>query len=70
MRFTDPSGATFVYSGDTGYCDALVELARGADVFLCEASWTHARGPAAETAPVRHRGGPRREEGRRSRTAA
>ncbi|TGB44983.1 cyclic nucleotide-degrading phosphodiesterase [Mycolicibacterium peregrinum] len=41
MRFTDPSGATLVYSGDTGYCDALVELARGADVFLCEASWTH-----------------------------
>ena len=23
------------------YCDAVVELARGADVFLCEASWTH-----------------------------
>ncbi|MCG5434449.1 MBL fold metallo-hydrolase [Mycobacterium sp. MYCO198283] len=42
MRFTDPSGATFVYSGDTGVCTALVELARGADVFLCEASWTHA----------------------------
>jgi ribonuclease BN (tRNA processing enzyme) len=41
MRFTDPSGASFVYSGDTGVCDALVELARGADVFLCEASWTH-----------------------------
>jgi ribonuclease BN (tRNA processing enzyme) len=31
MRLTDPSGATF---------DPLVELARGADVFLCEASWT------------------------------
>jgi ribonuclease BN (tRNA processing enzyme) len=41
MRITDPSGATFVYSGDTGMCDALVDLARGADVFLCEASWTH-----------------------------
>ena len=41
MRITDPSGATLVYSGDTGVCDALVELARGADVFLCEASWTH-----------------------------
>jgi ribonuclease BN (tRNA processing enzyme) len=41
MRFTDPSGATFVYSGDTGYCDALIDLARDADVFLCEASWTH-----------------------------
>ncbi|MUL67504.1 hypothetical protein BOO86_23725 [Mycobacterium sp. CBMA 234] len=40
MRFTDPSGATLVYSADTGYCDALVDLARGADVFLCEASWT------------------------------
>jgi ribonuclease BN (tRNA processing enzyme) len=41
MRITDPSGATLVYSGDTGACDALVELARDADVFLCEASWTH-----------------------------
>lgn len=41
MRLTDPSGATFVYSGDTGFCAPLIELARGADVFLCEASWTH-----------------------------
>jgi ribonuclease BN (tRNA processing enzyme) len=41
MRITDPSGAILVYSGDTGMCDALVELARGADSFLCEASWTH-----------------------------
>ncbi len=41
MRITDPSGATLVYSGDTGYCDQLIDLARGADVFLCEASWTH-----------------------------
>lgn len=40
LRFTDPSGATLVYSGDSGYCDALIELARDADVFLCEASWT------------------------------
>ena len=42
LRITDPTGATFVYSGDTGFCDQLVELARGADVFLCEASWTYA----------------------------
>jgi len=41
MRFTDPSGASLAYSGDSGACDALVELARDADVFLCEASWTH-----------------------------
>jgi ribonuclease BN (tRNA processing enzyme) len=41
LRIIDPSGATLVYSGDTGYCDALIDLARDADVFLCEASWTH-----------------------------
>ena len=41
MRITHASGATLVYSGDTGMCPAIVELARGADVFLCEASWTH-----------------------------
>lgn len=34
-------GASLVYSGDTGPCDGLVELARGADVLLCEASWPH-----------------------------
>lgn len=41
MRISDPSGATLVYSADTGYSDSVIELARGADVFLCEASWTH-----------------------------
>lgn len=40
MRITDTGGATLVYSGDTGMCESLVELASGADVFLCEASWT------------------------------
>jgi ribonuclease BN (tRNA processing enzyme) len=40
LRITDPSGAALVYSGDTGYCESLIELATGADVFLCEASWT------------------------------
>jgi ribonuclease BN (tRNA processing enzyme) len=42
LRITDPTGATLVYSGDTGSCDAVVDLARDADTFLCEASWTHA----------------------------
>ncbi|NMH76677.1 MBL fold metallo-hydrolase [Pseudonocardia xinjiangensis] len=32
---------SLVYSGDTGPCDGLVELARGADVLLCEATWPH-----------------------------
>ncbi|GAA1846334.1 MBL fold metallo-hydrolase [Pseudonocardia ailaonensis] len=34
-------GRSLVYSGDTGPCDGLVDLARGADVLLCEASWPH-----------------------------
>ena len=42
LRITDPSGAALVYSGDTGVCESLAELASGADVFLCEASWTDA----------------------------
>lgn len=32
-------GRTLVYSGDTGVCDELVELARDADLLLCEASY-------------------------------
>jgi ribonuclease BN (tRNA processing enzyme) len=31
-------GWTVAYSADTGTCDALVELARQADLFLCEAT--------------------------------
>lgn len=42
LRITDPDGTTLVYSGDTGVCESLAELASGADVFLCEASWTDA----------------------------
>lgn len=36
-------GRTLVYTGDSGACAALTELADGADVLLAEASWTHAR---------------------------
>lgn len=32
-------GRTLAYSADTGPCDALVATARGADLFLCEASF-------------------------------
>ncbi|MDF0531008.1 MBL fold metallo-hydrolase [Tsukamurella sp. 8F] len=41
LRITAPSGKVLAYSGDSGVCDALVEVARDADLFLCEASWTH-----------------------------
>jgi len=33
------AGRVLVYSGDTGPCSALMELARGADVLLCEAAF-------------------------------
>ncbi|HEV7450790.1 MAG TPA: MBL fold metallo-hydrolase [Pseudonocardiaceae bacterium] len=33
------AGRTLVYSGDTGPCPQLVELANGVDVLLAEASW-------------------------------
>jgi ribonuclease BN (tRNA processing enzyme) len=33
------AGRTLAYSADTGTSDAVVELARDADLFLCEASW-------------------------------
>lgn len=33
------AGRTLTYSGDTGPCERLVRLARGSDLFLCEASF-------------------------------
>jgi ribonuclease BN (tRNA processing enzyme) len=39
VRISVPGGPTLVYSGDTGASSALVELARSADVLLCEASF-------------------------------
>lgn len=35
----EAGGRSLVYSGDTAASPALVELARGADVLLCEAAW-------------------------------
>ncbi|PRQ10840.1 hypothetical protein C1Y63_09380 [Corynebacterium sp. 13CS0277] len=40
LRVRDPkSGHVVAYSGDTAPTPRLVEAARGADVFLCEATW-------------------------------
>lgn len=33
------TGKVVTFSGDSAFCDALVDAARGADVFLCEAAW-------------------------------
>jgi ribonuclease BN (tRNA processing enzyme) len=38
----EAGGRSLTYSGDTAACDALVELATGSDVLLCEASWEDA----------------------------
>ncbi len=38
-RITDSFGVSVVYSGDTGYCDNLVKLAKGADILICESSF-------------------------------
>lgn len=43
IRLDVPGGPSLVYSGDTGVCEALVDLAAGADVLLCEAGF--ASGP-------------------------
>lgn len=37
------AGRVVAYSGDTGPCEALRALADGADLFLCEASFTHGK---------------------------
>jgi ribonuclease BN (tRNA processing enzyme) len=41
VRVTEevPDGGSLVFSGDTGPCEALVELATGADLLLAEASF-------------------------------
>lgn len=36
-------GRSLAYSGDTGACEALDELAEGVDLFLCEASFVHGK---------------------------
>jgi ribonuclease BN (tRNA processing enzyme) len=41
-------GQVLAYSADTGPCDELVELARGADVLLSEASFTDGPGQPAD----------------------
>jgi ribonuclease BN (tRNA processing enzyme) len=39
----EQAGKVLTYSGDTGPCDSLQGLAYGADLFLCEASFTHGK---------------------------
>jgi ribonuclease BN (tRNA processing enzyme) len=38
-RLEDPAGKSAVYSGDTGFCEEVVQLARGANLLILEASF-------------------------------
>ena len=41
LRFLTDTGTKFVYTGDTGACTMVDDMAAGADVLMAEASWTH-----------------------------
>ncbi|MBW1798645.1 MAG: MBL fold metallo-hydrolase, partial [Deltaproteobacteria bacterium] len=38
-RVEDQHGKNVVYSGDTGFCEELVDLAKGADLLILESSF-------------------------------
>ncbi|MFE6386597.1 MBL fold metallo-hydrolase [Nocardiopsis dassonvillei] len=43
LRFEDPDGGRVVsFSSDTGYCEAVVRAAEGADLFVCESTYLEA----------------------------
>lgn len=43
MRIYGPMNKAVVYSGDTDYCNGLIDLAENAEVFICEAAFPDAR---------------------------
>ncbi|MGK7346756.1 MAG: MBL fold metallo-hydrolase [Candidatus Nitrospinota bacterium M3_3B_026] len=50
-RFEKDGGPVFAYSGDTGYCGEIVELAREADLLLIECSSPDGRGMEGHLTP-------------------
>ena len=51
FRIESDDGVSLVYSGDSGYCQELVELAQGAEVLLLEASFPEGEGTDAHLTP-------------------
>ncbi len=47
----ESEGRSLVYSGDTGECEAMVEIARGADVLLIECSFPDGRQTTSHLTP-------------------
>jgi ribonuclease BN (tRNA processing enzyme) len=51
FRVEDNSGNTIVYSADTGYCEELVDLAKGAGLLILESSFPDEEGIAGHLTP-------------------
>ncbi len=60
----ESSSGVLVYSGDTGPCQPLVDLARGADLLLAESAFVEGGDNPAGPAPDRQAGRGRRRRGR------
>ena len=50
-RAVFPSGKSFVYSGDTGLCSEIVDLARGTDLLILECSFPDGEGVEGHLTP-------------------
>jgi ribonuclease BN (tRNA processing enzyme) len=51
LRIEDSSGNVAVYSGDTGYCEEIVDLAKGADLLILESSFPDGQGVEGHLTP-------------------
>lgn len=50
-RVEAPSGASFVYSGDTGLCNEFIDFALGTDLLLLECSFPEGKGVEGHLSP-------------------
>ncbi|MDO4909371.1 MAG: MBL fold metallo-hydrolase [Corynebacterium sp.] len=55
MRIEMPKDRVLAYSGDSAFNENLIECARGADIFICEATWGKS---SAGQPPAMHLSGP------------
>jgi ribonuclease BN (tRNA processing enzyme) len=51
FRIEDSAGKSIAYSGDTGYCEEIVELAKGADLLILECSFPDGEAIAGHLTP-------------------
>jgi len=51
FRIEDDAGNIMVYSGDTGYCEGIVDLARDADLLILESAFPDGQGVEGHLTP-------------------